>query len=131
MDNKKKKKKKIIIASSVILLIIGYLIYAGIRDTMTYYLTVSEVLAGNGKTPLSSPIRIGGTVSPSSVSWDPKTLHLAFEIGNGVSTMKVLYKGVVPDSFKPGREVVLEGTYEPGGPFVATTIMPKCASKYE
>lgn len=130
MEKRKKKRTKIILASSAILLIIGYLIYAGIRDTMTYYLTVSEVIAGNGETG-TGPIRIGGTVSPSSVKWDPRALHLAFEIGDGKSNLEVLYKGVVPDSFKPGGEVVLEGVYQKGGKFVATAIMPKCASKYE
>jgi len=130
MERKKKKKMKIIAASSVILCIMGYLIYAGIRDTMTYYLTVSEVLAGTGEIS-NGPIRIGGTVSPSSVKWDPRTLNLAFVIEDGSSSIEVLYKGVVPDSFKPGSEVVLEGVYEKGEKFVATTIMPKCASKYE
>lgn len=130
MERKRKKKIKIIVVSAAILCIIGYLIYAGIRDTMTYYLTVSEVLAGTGGNP-GEAIRIGGTVLPSSIKWNPRTLNLTFEIGDGASTMRVIYKGVVPDSFKPGREVVLEGVYKKSGKFVATSIMPKCASKYE
>ena len=40
-----KPKYKPIIISLVVVSVVGYLIFTGIRDTMTYYLTVSEVLA--------------------------------------------------------------------------------------
>ena len=127
---KKKKKIKPLIVSCVIFLVIGYLIYAGLRDTMTYYLTVSEVLAGTTEIG-NEPIRVGGIVSPSSVQWDPKDLKLSFTLEEKESSLRVDYQGVVPDSFKPGIEVVLEGIYSGNGQFKATTIMPKCASKYE
>jgi cytochrome c-type biogenesis protein CcmE len=127
---KKKKKMKPLIISSVIFLVIGYLIYAGLRDTMTYYLTVSEVLAGTTEIG-NEPIRVGGIVSPTSVKFDPKDLKLSFTLEEKESSLKVKYQGVVPDSFKPGIDVVLEGIYNGNGQFRATTIMPKCASKYE
>jgi cytochrome c-type biogenesis protein CcmE len=57
-------------------------------------------------------------------------LRLLFEIKDEKAAIAVDYKGVVPDSFKPGREVVIEGTYAGDGRFKAITIMPKCASKY-
>ena len=127
---KKNKKIKPLIVSCVIFLVIGYLIYAGLRDTMTYYLTVSEVLASTTEVE-NEPIRVGGIVSPSSVQWDPKDLKLSFILKENESSIEVDYQGVVPDSFKPGIEVVLEGIYSGNGQFKATTIMPKCASKYE
>ena len=126
----KKKKLKPIIISFVIFAVIGYLIYAGLRDTMTYYLTVNEVLASTTET-WNETIRVGGVVSPSSVQWDPKDLRLSFKLEEKESILLVDYQGVVPDSFKPGTEVVLEGVYSGNGHFKATTIMPKCASKYE
>jgi cytochrome c-type biogenesis protein CcmE len=127
---KKNKKIKPIIVSCLIFLVIGYLIYAGLRDTMTYYLTVSEVLAGTMEIG-NDPIRVGGVVAPSSVQWDAKDLKLSFTLEEKDSSLTVYYQGVVPDSFKPGIEVVLEGIYSGNGQFRATTIMPKCASKYE
>jgi len=50
---KKNKKIKPLIISVVILSVIGYLVYAGVRDTMTYYLNVSEVLANPHELPIS------------------------------------------------------------------------------
>jgi cytochrome c-type biogenesis protein CcmE len=126
----KKRTRKIIIISLVTLSIFGYLIYTGVRDTMTYYLTVSEVLAR----PLKSPeeiVRVGGNVTVDSVKWDQKDLRLFFTMKDENSSLNIDYSGVIPDSFKPGREVIIEGVYRGDGQFVATTIMPKCASKYE
>jgi cytochrome c-type biogenesis protein CcmE len=126
----KKRRVKILIISLVTLSIFGYLIYTGVRDTMTYYLTVPEVLAK----PLKSPeevVRVGGNVYSDSVKWDAKDLRLYFKMGDEKASLNVDYRGVVPDSFKPGREVIIEGVYRGEGKFIATTIMPKCASKYE
>jgi len=126
----KRRRLKHILISIIIVSIIGYLIYTGLRDTMTYYLTVSEVLAKSSEIQ-NQTIRVGGNVSPDSVQWDPKDLRLLFKIEDDKSSLNIDYRGVVPDSFKPGREVVVEGTYKNNGQFMATTIMPKCASKYE
>ena len=127
---KKRIKYKPIIISAVILTVIGYLIYTGLRDTMIFYLTVSEVLA---KPPqdLTQTQKVGGLVSAGSVQWDPQTLKLSFKLEDQQANLIVNYSGVVPDSFKPGTEVIVEGTYRGYGNFWAKTIMPKCASKYE
>jgi cytochrome c-type biogenesis protein CcmE len=127
---KKKRRLKIIVVSSIVLCIIGYLTYTGIRDTMTYYLTVSELLA-KGPSPENTGLRVGGKVIPDSIQWNPKDLKLSFRIREGESSLHVDYQGVVPDSFTPGREVIVEGQYTGGGLFTATTIMPTCPSKYE
>jgi cytochrome c-type biogenesis protein CcmE len=121
---------KPVIISIVVLMAIGYLVYTGLRDTMVFYLTVSEVLA---KTPeeLTDTQKVGGVVNVGSVQWDPKTLKLSFKLEDKKANLIVNYSGVVPDSFKPGNEVVVEGKYRGNGNFRATTIMPKCASKYE
>ncbi|NIA31758.1 MAG: cytochrome c maturation protein CcmE [Actinobacteria bacterium] len=124
-----KSKFKPILISMVVLSVIAYLIYTGLRDTMTYYLTVSEVLAQTAENQ-DQTLRVGGNVAPGSVRWDPKNLILIFVIQDENAGITINYRGVVPDSFKPGREVVVEGTYTGNGTFNATTIMPKCASKY-
>jgi len=127
---KKRIKYKPIIISAVILMVIGYLIYTGLRDTMIFYLTVSEVLA-KPTDDLTDTQKVGGIVTAGSVQWDPKTLKLSFKLEDEQANLIVNYAGVVPDSFKPGTEVIVEGTYRGNGSFWATKIMPKCASKYE
>jgi cytochrome c-type biogenesis protein CcmE len=127
-----RKKAKVITISLIILSIIGYLVYTGIRDTGAYYLTVSELLASapDGK----AGYRVGGLVVPESVRWNSRDLKLTFLLGdkeNEKSILKVNYQGVLPDTFQPGKEVIVEGTYAAAGIFSAATVMPRCPSKYE
>jgi len=72
---KKRIKYKPIVISGVILVVVGYLIYSGLRDTMTFYLTVSEVLAKPSE-ELSETQKVGGMVTTGSVQWDPKNRQL-------------------------------------------------------
>ena len=47
---------------------------------------------------------------------------------NGIS-LPVVYNGAVPDTFKVGNQVVVEGKYTTGL-FEAEAIIVKCGSKY-
>ncbi len=125
----KKGKRKLILITVLAVSVIGYLVYAGIRDTMVYYLTVSE-LVQQGLQSSNGGVRVGGKVVEGSIIWDPKDLRLRFIMGDDRATLPVVYQGVVPDSFKQGRKVVVEGVYAEGL-FTATQIMPTCPSKYE
>lgn len=125
----KKRGVKLICITLVAVSIFGYLIYTGVKDTMAYYLTVSE-LVENSSQFSQKGVRVSGKVHEGSVNWDPKDLSLSFVIKDNNATLPVEYKGLVPDSFKQGEEVIVEGTYT-DGLFTASQIMPTCPSKYE
>lgn len=126
----KGKRFRLVLIGLLAMSVIGYLVYTGLRDTMVYYLTVSELIA-KGPQLSNDGIRVGGKVLEGSVTWDPKDLRLNFAMGDGLgATLRVVYQGVVPDSFKQGKEVIIEGIYN-DGVFRATQIMPTCPSKYE
>jgi cytochrome c-type biogenesis protein CcmE len=125
----KKRRRKFIIISFVATCIIGYLVYTGIRDTMLYYLTVSELVEG-GPQSADGGVRVGGKVLEGSVTWDPKALNLKFVMADDKNRLPVVYQGVVPDSFKQGQEAIIEGVYN-DGVLKASQIMPTCPSKYE
>ena len=50
---------------------------------------------------------------------------------NASQTIEVNYSGAVPDTFKAGAEVIVEGGMGPEGQFKAKTLMTKCPSKYQ
>ena len=129
MFTMKKRRRKFIIISLVTLCVIGYLVYTGVRDTMLYYLTVSELIEG-GPQSANGGVRVGGKVLEGSVSWNPKDLSLKFVMADDKNRLPVVYQGVVPDSFKQGQEAIIEGVYN-DGVFKASQIMPTCPSKYE
>ena len=47
-------------------------------------------------------------------------------------TLRVRYRGAVPDTFKAGSEVIVEGGMDAAtGVFQASTLITKCPSKYQ
>lgn len=124
------KKKKFIIGGLILFLAIGYLGFMGFRSSASYYFTVSELLA-QGNIPRTQVIRVNGTVVPGSVEQKSGDLSLTFIVTEGGKNMPVVYRGVVPDTFSPDGDIVVEGTLGAGGVFQAKVLMPKCPSKYE
>lgn len=120
---------KILIAVIVMLLAGTYLAYTGARGSMAYYLTVSELL-DRGTAIAGSDIRLGGKVRAGSVNWDQVGGLLQFQATDGARFLPVSYRGVVPDTFKPGADVVVEGKYD-GTTFTAVRLFAKCPSKFE
>lgn len=120
--------------AALLVLALAYLVYGGIQQGATYWVTVGELQqhaqGARGPVDLPSRVRLGGTVAIGSVRWDASHRHLRFMITDGVHALPVSYTGVVPDIFKDGRQVVVEGALAGDGTFEATTLLAKCPTKY-
>jgi cytochrome c-type biogenesis protein CcmE len=55
---------------------------------------------------------------------------LRFQLLGRQGRVPVIYEGVVPEMFRAGADVVVEGRRDDAGTFRATQLMTKCASKY-
>ena len=125
------KRKKFLIGGIIIFLAASYLVYVGFMGSATYYYTVSEFMeqaaATNGEN-----VRVNGQVIPGSVKQEDAGSIIWFTIADieQDKSLPVTYNGVVPDTFKAGGVVVVEGHLNSDGIFEAHTLMPKCASKY-
>ena len=124
------KKKRFLIGGAIIVLAIVYLGYTGFMGAATYYYTVSEAV-GLGSSIYGENVQVNGEVAPGSLQQEFNGRTLKFNISEGTGTLSVVYRGVVPDTFKVGNEVVIEGYINSDGVFQANTIMTKCPSKYE
>ena len=126
------KKKKFLIGGIIIILALGYLGYTSFAGAATYYYKVNEVLA-KGSSVIGENVRVEGHVALDSVQREAAGRLLTFTISdNGTGeSIPVVYSGVVPDTFKAGTDVVVEGKLDSDGTFQAQTIMTKCPSKYE
>ena len=132
-----KGKSKFFIGVLVIVGAVGYLIYTGIRETSTYYLTIEEFLPKR-EALANEGVRVAGRVQAGSIRWDPKDLRFSFVLGpfkDGASDhpagVPVHYQGILPDMFAEGRDVIVEGRYDAESALAAKTIMTSCPSKYE
>ena len=124
-------QRRFIIGAVLIAAAVSYLVYAGIRTTSMYYFTMEEFTAQRGE-HMGEDLRVKGWVRGGSVKWDARTNELAFELArqDGADPVPVSYRGVLPDMFAEGREVVVEGRYASGA-LGAKQIMTSCPSKYE
>lgn len=121
--------RKILVAVLVFVAAGTYLAYSGARSSMAYYLTVGELL-DRASTMTGADVRLGGKVAAGTVKWDQVGGLLQFEVTDGTRSLPVTYRGVVPDTFKPGADVVVEGRYD-GTTFTAGRLFAKCPSKFE
>ena len=116
------------IALSVAALLAVFLLYTSIAGGGTPSISPSEL----GKRTESVSLA-GVVVGP--VTGDAHDGGLRFRLkdveGDSDTTVAVLYTGSVPDLFKVGRHLVVDGKLQ-GGVFVATpgSMVTKCPSKY-
>ncbi len=106
-----------------------YLVYANTRADAVYYLTVSELKSCT--TCASQSVRVAGVVQAGSIIHDDQKQQISFVIADSGNRLPVVYSGIVPDIFRPGITVVVEGHYTDQGPFQAQTLLAKCPSKFQ
>lgn len=126
-------RHKFIVAGVLILVTAGYLMAGAIRTTGMYYLTPSELagrLAGD-ESFHNVGVKVGANVLPGSIQREPGGRAMTFAVTDGEVTFPVSYRGIAPDTFTDGVEVVVEGRMGRDGMFRATTVLAKCASRYE
>lgn len=129
---KKSNKNVYMVAMLLFLSGLGYLLWSGISEDSTYFLNVSEALALEGEK--FDKARLFGKVSPQHLERTSGALGVDFDLVDKmdeVNTIRVSYKGAVPDTFKEGVEVIVEGRYDPAlNTFLAKSLVTKCPSKY-
>jgi len=124
------RRRQVAIAVCVILAAVAYVVVTGMRDTMVYYYTVSEVQEQEAALQ-GMPLRIAGHVVAGSIERDSTNLVHRFVIEEGGAEMSVVYRGIAPDTFQDSSEAVVEGEIDSDGVLQATFLMAKCPSKYE
>lgn len=122
------RRGKFIAGGLVILAALAYLVYAGVSQSVVYFVTPSELRAA----PVpGKAYRLGGVVKAGSVKWDPKNVALDFVLSDGQTSVPVRHKGTAPDLFAEGRGAVVEGTWNRDGYFTAALIMAKHSEEYK
>jgi cytochrome c-type biogenesis protein CcmE len=112
----------VIVALLVIVGALSWVLVSGLRNSLVYYRTPTELL-GMGRDGIGQQIRLGGFVVPGSVTHAGDALR--FVVSDGTSRMTVIATGGVPSLFRSGQGVVLEGHESGDGAFRADTVLVK------
>ncbi|MFC1926387.1 cytochrome c maturation protein CcmE [Chloroflexota bacterium] len=123
-------KKRYLIGGIILAVVAGYLLSLSFDRSLSYYVTVSELL--NEKVDLyETNIRVAGKVADLPVTWDAQERNLSFTIVESDQYLPVVYQGTQPDGFKADADIVVDGKYYPDNIFQASSMLLKCPSKYE
>ncbi|HLX56273.1 MAG TPA: cytochrome c maturation protein CcmE [Ktedonobacteraceae bacterium] len=106
-----------------------YLVYANTQGNAMYYMTVPELKSC--ASCMTQPVRVAGVVEAKSIVQEANAQQIRFTIADSGQSLQVVYNGIVPDIFRPGLTVVVEGLYTGHGPFQATTLLTKCPSTFQ
>ncbi len=118
---------RLVIALSVAAALAVFLLYTSIAGGGTPTIRPSQLAGHKGRVSLM------GTVVGKPVG-DAHAAGLRFQLRDvkGTALVPVVYKGTVPDLFRTGRDVVVDGRLR-NGVFTAVpnTLVTKCPSKYQ
>ena|SRR5205085_2122764 len=123
-------KIAVVFSIAIVVSALGYLTYTGLSGNMVYYYHVDEFFAKSNALA-GQNIKVNGKVLEGSIQKSQMDYRFIIH-GLHDNRLNVSYHGVVPDTFKNGSDVVVEGIYYPQAKnFQATTLLAKCPTKYE
>ncbi len=115
---------RLVVALSVAAVLAVFLVYTSFAGGSTPLVQPSELSQHDGR------VQLGGVVvGPTSGDARGEGLRFALRDVKGSETAAVVYKGSVPELFRVGREVMVEGEVR-NGVFAADRLVTKCPSKY-
>jgi cytochrome c-type biogenesis protein CcmE len=122
---RKRSPARLVIALSVAAVLAVFLIYTSISGA-TPSLKPSQLGGHSGRVSL-----VGNVIGPVTGDAHAGGLHFRLRDIGGKTTVPVVYTGTVPDLFRAGRHIVVDGRLA-NGVFVAVpgTLVTKCPSKY-
>ncbi len=132
-----RRKKRLLITSSLVVglsLAIGLVLFA-LQQNIDLFYTPSEIVNGKNETGVKPDIgqrlRVGGMVLAGSVSRDPDSLKVSFDlIDNGGSIITIYFDGILPDLFREGQGIVAQGELKSATEIDAFEVLAKHDEEY-
>lgn len=125
MTRKGKRLTLIAGAMAVLGLAAGLMLFA-LRDNIVFFYTPSEL--AKKQTASGARLRIGGLVKEGTVVKNGQDVR--FTVTDKTSDLTVSYTGLLPDLFREGQGVVVDGVLQPDGAFRADSVLAKHDERY-
>lgn len=125
---RKQKRLSIIAGGMGVIAAAVLLVLFALREQIVYFHSptdISEKTVAPG-----TRIRLGGLVAEESVQRGQGTM-VEFSVTDTANTVPITFNGILPDLFREGQGVVVEGAFQSGNPvFVADTVLAKHDETY-
>ncbi|KAF8398429.1 hypothetical protein HHK36_017356 [Tetracentron sinense] len=83
------------------------------QDQMVFYVTPTDALEKFSVNPSKNKFRLGGLVLEGSVTQPASSAEMEFVVTDLITDILVRYQGSLPDLFREGHSVVVEGFVRP------------------
>ena len=124
---RKRRRLYLVLGGLATLGVVSGLVLSAFSDNLVFFYGPSELVAKN---PEGKRVRIGGLVENGSFARAPDGKSVAFKVTDGTTQIAVTYGGVLPDLFREGQGVVIEGALGHDGTFRAAEVLAKHDENY-
>ena len=105
------------------------LVLVALNENINMFYPPEAVVAGDA--PVGAQIRAGGMVLDGSVVRDGNGLDVSFVLTDFAGAeFTVLYSGILPDLFREGQGVIVQGELDAGRVFKASQVLAKHDENY-
>jgi cytochrome c-type biogenesis protein CcmE len=104
------------------------LVLSAFRENLVFSYSPSDIKAQG--VPQGRLVHVGGLVEQGSVQHESDGNTVDFRITDGSSTVGVVYRGALPDIFREGQGVVVEGKLDGTGVVRADSVLTKHDENY-
>ena len=126
MTRKQRRLTLIGVAGCVLAVALGLVLYA-MNDTIVFFNSPADIQAKSVQP--GTRIRLGGLVKEGTVQRGGDQ-QITFEVMDAQASIRVNYKGLLPDLFREGQGIVAEGMLENPSVFRADTVLAKHDENY-
>ena len=123
---RKRLRLYLVLASLVVLGIAAALILRALNEELVFFRSPTEV--ASNRPDAGSLFRLGGLVETGTV--DKQGEQVSFSVTDLTNNVKVTYRGLLPDLFREGQGVIVEGAFDERGQFVAREVLAKHDETY-
>lgn len=124
----KRRRLALALVALVMLACAAALMLRALERNIVFFVTPSELAAENSR--FGQRVRVGGLVEEGSILRSADSPGAAFFVTDGGARVGVRYSGILPDLFREGQGVVVEGVLGMDGVFVADRVLAKHDETY-
>ncbi len=125
---RKRRRLYVVLLGLSTLAVAAALVLNAFEENIVFFYSPTDIAT---KTPPPDRrVRIGGIVVDGSKKMKPDGVTVGFSVTDIENTIRVSYRGVLPDLFREGQGIVAGGKLGPDGVFVADEVLAKHDENY-
>lgn len=126
---RKRRRLMIVLLAGLMLGTAAALVLTAFEDNIVFFHSPTDI-ATKAELQTDRRLRVGGLVKEGSLKKQADGLSVAFLVTDLSNDIRVAYTGILPDLFREGQGVVVEGHLQPDGGFRADEVLAKHDEKY-